>query len=66
MTKTTETQDRIVRKPEAQALAGLHASSIRRLELEGRFPKRIRLGGKACGWLLSEINEWLRQRAAER
>lgn len=63
---TNNGQDRIIRKPETQAITGLHPSTIRRLEIEGRFPKRIRLGGSACGWLLSEINAWLAERAAAR
>lgn len=58
--------DRIIRKPEARQITGMSDSSIRRLECEGRFPKRVRLGGRACGWLLSEVNQWLQQRAGAR
>lgn len=61
-----ENPDRIIRKPEAQIITGMHPSTIRHLELEGRFPKRIRLGGKACGWLLSEVVAWLQQKADAR
>lgn len=66
-TTSTDTKtDRIIRKPEARQITGLSDPTIYRLEKEGRFPKRLRLGGAACGWLLSEVNEWLRQRAAAR
>ncbi len=63
---STENTDRIIRKPEARQITGMSESTIRRLEIEGRFPKRLRLGGSACGWLLSEVSAWLQQRAAER
>lgn len=63
---SAENTDRIIRKPEARQITGMSESTIRRLEIEGRFPKRLRLGGAACGWLLSEVNAWLHQRAAER
>lgn len=59
-------QDRIIRKPEVREITGMSDSTVRRMEIVGRFPKRLRLGGAACGWLLSEINEWMLQRAAER
>ncbi len=32
----------------------------------GEFPKQIRLGPKAVGWLESEINSWIAARVAER
>jgi prophage regulatory protein len=62
----TTTEERIIRKPEARQITGLSDPTIYRLEKEGRFPKRLRLGGSACGWLLSEVNDWLRQRAEAR
>jgi len=62
----TITEDRVIRKPETRQITGMSDSTIRRLELEGRFPKRLRLGGSACGWLLSEVNAWLQERAAAR
>jgi len=29
------------------------------MEREGKFPARRKLGGRAVGWMLSEIQEWL-------
>jgi len=57
---------RIIRKPELLAMIGLSDPTIWRMEKEGKFPKRIRLGGNSCGWLESEINEWLDARLAAR
>lgn len=65
--KTTPAEsDRIVRKPELFGIVGMSDTSVWRMEAAGQFPKRLRLGGSACGWLLSEINEWLAERAAAR
>lgn len=53
--------------------AGLKARGITfcnqhliRLEREGRFPRRVRIGGQRVAWVLSELDEWLAQRLAER
>ena len=32
----------------------------------GSFPSPVRIGRRAVGWLESEINEWIRVRAAQR
>ena len=39
---------------------------IARLEREGKFPQRIQLGTCRVGWLESEVDEWIKARAAER
>lgn len=41
-------------------------STLLRWEAEGRFPKRLRLGGHSVGWLRSEIDAYIAQLAAER
>ena len=61
-----EIRERVIRKPELIAKIGLSDPSIYRREMKGEFPKRIPLGGHSVGWLESEVNEWLRKRAAER
>ena len=58
--------DRFIRKPELRLITGLSDTTIWRLEQAGEFPKRVRLGGSACGWLQSEVNAWRDQKAAER
>lgn len=37
-----------------------------RLEYEGKFPRRVRLGIQRYGYLESEIDEWLLQKIAAR
>lgn len=61
-----EKSDRILRKPEVLAKIGVSDPTIYRWELAGRFPKRLRLGGQACGWLASEVEAWLQDKAAAR
>jgi prophage regulatory protein len=58
--------ERVIRKPELHAIIPLSDPTIWRMEKDGKFPKRIRLGGNSCGWLLSEVMAWLAKRAADR
>ena len=60
------TAKRIIRKPELLAMIGLSDPTIWRLEKDGKFPRRLRLGGNSCGWLESEVNKWIDARLAER
>lgn len=39
---------------------------ILRLEKAGQFPQRIQLGPNRVGWVLSEVEDWIRSRMAER
>jgi hypothetical protein len=39
---------------------------LRRLEFRGEFPKRIYLSARKFGWLRSEIEQWIEERAAAR
>ena len=55
-------QQRIIRRYEVQHLTGLSASTIYALIQEGEFPKQIKLGKRAVGWLVSEIETWVRDR----
>jgi len=57
---------RIIRKPELLNIIGLSDPTIWRMEKNGDFPKRMRLGGNSCGWLESEINQWIEERLAGR
>ncbi len=41
-------------------------TTLLRWEQLGQFPRRIRMSGTRVGWLKSEVDEWIRERAAER
>jgi prophage regulatory protein len=60
--------ERVLRKPDVEGLVGLTARHLSALERDGLFPKRFTLipGGRAVGWLESEVQAWLAERAASR
>jgi prophage regulatory protein len=39
---------------------------IARLEAAGKFPKRVQVGPGRVGWVDEEVEDWLKQRIAER
>lgn len=56
----------VMRRAEVERATGLPRSTIYELMARGHFPKPIRLGARAVGWLESEITAWQRARVAER
>ena len=60
------TSEGIVRKPELLNFLKLSDATVWRLERAGRFPKRINLGANSVGWLRSEVQQWVQERADER
>jgi prophage regulatory protein len=56
----------IVRWPELEAMTRRGRTAIQQDIIEGRFPKPIPLGGRAIGWLVKEVEEWIAQRAIAR
>jgi len=49
----------ILRLPAVKARTGLSRSTIYLRISEGYFPKPVSLGGRAVGWIESEVNSWL-------
>lgn len=61
--------DRILRYPElAPYIGGWTDAYLRILEGKGKFPRRFKLapGGRDVGWLESEIQGWIKERAETR
>ena len=56
--------DRFVREPECLRRTGLSRTTRWRLEQQKKFPKRRRISDNAVGWLESELNAWMDQRAS--
>lgn len=55
--------DKILRLRDVQEMTGGQSrTTIWRLEKQKKFPKRINLGGRAVGWRLTEIQEWIQTR----
>ena len=57
---------RLVRKPELQAIVGLSDPTIYRLEKQGKFPKRLKIGGNSVAWMESEVLDWIQSKADAR
>jgi prophage regulatory protein len=51
--------ERLVRLPEILQRTGLSKQTIYRLEGDGRFPGRRKLGLRAVGWAESAVNAWI-------
>lgn len=57
---------RFLRIQDVMSLTGLARSTIYKFMDEDVFPKTIPLGGRAVGWLESEIEEWMESRLSMR
>lgn len=53
----------VLRLPEACAKTGLNRTS---LYADPTFPKPIKLGPRARGWVEAEIDEWIESKRRER
>ena len=58
--------DEIARRPKVESVTGLACSTIYLQMKNGTFPKPIKIGERAVGWRMSEVNAWLEQRTADR
>ena len=52
----------ILRRQQVQARTGLSRSTIYMAIAGGTFPRPVKLGARAVGWLESEIDAWLDSR----
>ena len=55
------TQDAL-KRPDMLKLVGMGYTTVWRLEKEGKFPARVRLSPGRVGWLLPEIEAWIKDR----
>ena len=56
---------KILRLPQVCEVTGLCRSMIYQLEADLRFPKRVKIGIRAVGWLDREVHAWLVLRIAQ-
>jgi len=52
----------ILRLPGVKARTGLSRSTIYLRVSEAKFPRPVSLGGRAVGWIESEVQQWLEQK----
>jgi prophage regulatory protein len=57
---------RIIRSNRITEFVGLSRRQCDRLEAEGNFPRKVKLGENSTGWLESDVQDWIEARAAER
>ena len=61
MAQGMDAPPRVLRLPRVQARTGLSRSTIYGRAAAGSFPKPVRLGVGAIGWIESEIDAWIRE-----
>lgn len=57
---------RIIRRKQVEKKTGYGRSKIYDLMSKGEFPKPVRLGSNAVGWVEAEIDAWIEKLIAER
>jgi prophage regulatory protein len=57
---------RILKLPDVIERCAISRSSLYQFTKDNKFPKSVRLGERAVGWLESEIENWIAERAEQR
>ena len=61
-TERTKPEIRFLRISEVEALTGLSRTTIYDWSADGRFPRAVRLSGRAVRWIESEVLAWMDER----
>jgi prophage regulatory protein len=56
------TSRRFLRIGEVKHITSLSKTTIRRLEIQGKFPKRYKLAEKVAAWDYEEIIKWMEEK----
>ena len=58
----------LISKTELKSVLGIPYSfaHIARLEADGKFPRRVKLGACRVAWVLAEVSQWIEERVAQR
>jgi prophage regulatory protein len=51
--------DTMLREKEVVRRTGISASTIKRMVADGRFPRPMRIGERAKGWPMRDVQEWI-------
>lgn len=52
-------QEKFIRFGSLAEMVGLSRTTIYRLEQQGQFPKRVKLGSNSVAWRMSEVLNWM-------
>ncbi|WP_284147768.1 helix-turn-helix transcriptional regulator [Pseudomonas putida] len=52
-------QDKFIRFGSLAEMVGLSRTTIYRLEQQGQFPRRVKLGSNSVAWRMSEVLNWM-------
>ena len=52
----------IMRLPEVLQRTGLSRSTIYDMVGSGDFPRQVKIGRRAVGWMSNDVDRWIRQR----
>jgi predicted DNA-binding transcriptional regulator AlpA len=58
-TPPTPTEPRIFRTPDAARRVGLSESSLEKLRCRGDGPAFVKIGSRAVGYLIEDLDAWL-------
>ena len=50
---------KLLREPEVVKITGLSRTTLWRMEKDGNFPKRHKIGLRAVAWLQTDIEQWI-------
>src|SRR5215469_6644588 len=53
---------RILRLPEVMSIVGLRRAHIYQMLRAGSFPRRVKIGVRAVGWIDREVHAWVAKR----
>ena len=60
--KGKDVRDKLIRRPEVEALTGLSRSTIYEWMKRGDFPQPVKLGVRLVAWRQSDLLAWLESR----
>ena len=66
MTDQRHESDTFILAQELTGLVPFSPNHLRRLEAQGDFPRRIRIGANRIAWLRDEVEQWLADRVGAR
>ena len=50
---------KVIRRGEVEARIGLACSTIYAMMADGKFPRPVKIGRRAVGWIEEDVNNWL-------